>query len=86
MLLKYVSKNIFTGRARRSEYWPFFIFASLFSLIPGIFLFFSFIAKFTESMIYMTQNIDSYSKNNYEPNIEKVIGNFFLLVHFFYFS
>ena len=76
---------IFTGRARRSEYWPFFIFASLFSLIPGIFLFFSFIAKFTESMIYMTQNIDSYSKNNYEPNIEKVIGNFFSFSSLFLF-
>ena len=65
---------IFDGRARRSEYWSFFFFACLFSVIPGIFIVFSFIVKMTESMIYITQNIDSYSKNNYDHNIEKVFG------------
>ena len=76
---------VFTGRARRSEYWSFFFFACLFSVIPGIFLIFSFIIKMIESMIYITQNIDSYSKNNYEHNVEKTFDPFFSFSSLFLF-
>ena len=76
---------VFTGRARRSEYWSFFFFACLFSVIPGIFLIFSFIIKMIESMIYITQNIDSYSKNNYEHNVEKTFDTFFSFSSLFLF-
>ena len=71
---------IFTGRARRSEFWSFFLFSCLFSIIPGIYLIISFIMKITKSVINITQNIDSYSKKeierNIERNIEKELGKY----------
>ena len=66
----------FSGRARRSEFWLFFLFVHLILVIPMIILFSAWVSAFIEYIIRIFQNIDSYSKNYSKIKDYEEIENF----------
>ena len=80
----------FTGRARRSEYWSFFLFSMLVSIIPGTLLFFFLIFSMTKNTVNFARNMpNSYSRTNYNHYMGEVVdrsaSSFTLLILIFAF-